>query len=133
MSAYYKINGLKVRVSDHEPNFSMDRIRGHNDIEFYTFNPIENKRMSIIDQIEVYCCKHNMDVELFSKVAKDFPDDECIPVCYPQKIEVTKEFIEGYFAISGKGSSKRRDKYCELYGVDAFKISQGYYDIKSNN
>ena len=36
MSTYYKINGLKVRVSDHEPNFSMDRIRGTNDVELYT-------------------------------------------------------------------------------------------------
>ena len=38
--------------------------------------------------------------------------------------------IQGYNAISGKGSSKKKDKYCEQYGVDAFKISQGYYEIK---
>ena len=132
MSTYYKINGLKVRVSDHEPNFSMDRFRGHNDVEFYTFNPIENKKMSVIEQIENYCCKHDLDVELFAKIAKDFPDEEYVPVSRPQKIGVTEEFIKGYNAISGKGSSKKKDKYCEQYGVDAYKISQGYYDIKNN-
>ena len=133
MSTYYKINGLKVRVSDHEPNFSMDCVRGHSDIEFYTFNPIESKRMSVIEQIENYCCKHDMDVELFAQVAKDFPDEEYVPVSRPQKIDVTEEFIQGYNAIAGKGSLKKKDKYCDQYGVDAFKISQGYYEIKNNN
>lgn len=38
MSQYFTINRKKVRVSDHEPNFSMDKFRGSNDIELYTKN-----------------------------------------------------------------------------------------------
>lgn len=36
MSKYYQINGKKVRVSDHEPNYSLDFLRGKNDVELYT-------------------------------------------------------------------------------------------------
>lgn len=50
MSKYYKIKGLKVRVSDHEPNYSMARIRGNNDVELYTKN-IEGKKISLVSQI----------------------------------------------------------------------------------
>jgi hypothetical protein len=51
MSKYYTVKGLKVRVSDHEPNFSMDKFRGSNDIELYT-KSIDNKKLSIEDQID---------------------------------------------------------------------------------
>lgn len=51
MSNYYTIKGLKVRVSDHEPNFSMDRFRGNNDILLYT-RSVDNKKLSIEHQID---------------------------------------------------------------------------------
>ena len=129
MSTYYKINGLKVRVSDHEPNFSMDRMRGKNDVEFYTIDACGNK-LSVISQVEAYCEKHNLDVELFAEVMKDFPEKEYTPTMTISKIEVTAEFIEGYMAISGKGSMKKKERYCEQHGVNSFKVSQGNYIVK---
>lgn len=129
MSAYYNINGMKVRVSDHEPNYSMDRFRGRNDIEFYTISA-DNRKLSVIDQINYYCEKHNIDPAIFAEVAKDFPDPEYIPPWQPEKIEVTQEIVDGYEAISGKGSMKKREKYCERLGINSFKMSQGYYTIK---
>lgn len=129
MSKYYNINGMKVRVSDHEPNFSMDRFRGRNDVEFYTLSA-DNRKLSVIDQIDHYCDKHDLDPALFSEVAKDFPEFEYIPTYRPEKIEVTQEIVDGYRAISGKGSMRKKEKYCERVGVDSYKMSQGYYTIK---
>ncbi|MBA4304596.1 MAG: hypothetical protein C0424_10265 [Sphingobacteriaceae bacterium] len=51
MSQYFNIKGLKVRVSDHEPNFSMDKLRGRNDIELYT-QDITGKKLDLQSQIE---------------------------------------------------------------------------------
>lgn len=129
MSKYYNINGMKVRVSDHEPNFSMDKFRGSNDVEFYTVSA-DKRKLSVIDQIDHYCDKHDLDPALFAEVAKDFPDPEYVPTYLPEKIEVTQEIVDGYRAISGKGSMKKKDRYCEQLGVDAYKMSQGYYTIK---
>lgn len=129
MSKYYNIQGMKVRVSDHEPNYSMDRFRGRNDVEFYTVSA-DNRKLSVIDQIDHYCDKHDLDPEIFSEVAKDFPDSENTPIHWPEKIEVTQEIVDGYIAISGKGSMRKKDKYCERLGLDSFKMSQGYYIVK---
>ena len=129
MSKYYKINGLKVRVSEHEPNVSMDRLRGRNDVEFYTIS-IDNNKLSVIDQINHYCDKHDLDTVIFTEIAKEFPDEEYIPSWKPEKIEVTQEIVNGYRAITGKGSCKKKDIYCEKLGIDEFKMSQGYYIIK---
>lgn len=129
MSKYYNIQGMKVRVSDHEPNYSMDRFRGRNDVEFYTVSA-DNRKLSVIDQIDHYCDKHDLNPEIFSEVAKDFPNPENTPIHCPEKIEVTQEIVDGYIAISGKGSMRKKDKYCERLGLDSFKMSQGYYIVK---
>jgi hypothetical protein len=129
MSTYYKINGLKIRVSDHEPNFSMDRIRGASDVELYTIDACGNK-LSVVGQIERYCEKHDLEVEIFSEIINDFPDEEYVPPIIISKVEVTTEFIEGYRAISGKGSMKKKDRYCQQRGVDEWKVSQGNYIVK---
>lgn len=128
MSVYYKINGLKVRVSDHEPNFSMDRIRGRADVEFYTKDAC-NTKLSVISQIEKYCDRHDLDICLFDQIIKDYPDEEVEYLLTPVKIEITQDILSGYMAISGKGSMKKKDKYCERLGIDSFKMSQGYYKI----
>lgn len=128
MSTYYNINGLKVRVSDHEPNFAMDKIRGINDIELYTTDACGNK-LSVVGQIERYCEKYDMDINLFSDVIRDFPDEDYTPEITITKVEVTSEFIQGYKAITGKGSTKKKERYCELHGVDEWKVSQGNYKI----
>ena len=127
MSAYYNINGLKVRVSDHEPNFAMDRMRGHNDVEFYTVDACKNK-LSVFDQIEGYCDKHDLDISLFSEIIKDYPD-EVYEVVERKHVNVTMEFIEKYRAIHGKGSTKKQERLCEAYGVDYCYVSQGLYKI----
>jgi hypothetical protein len=129
MSKYYNINGKKVRVSDHEPNFSMDRFSGRNDIEFYTVSA-DNRKLSVIDQINNYCEKHDLDPILFEEVAKDFPDAEYVVVEMPKKIEVTQEIVDGYKSIRGKGAMRKQDAYCQKVGVDSYKMSQGYYTIK---
>lgn len=71
MSKYYNIDGLKVRVSDHEPNHAMNKFRGENDIEFYTKN-ISGEPMSIADQVECYCYNNDLDIELFADLLEDF-------------------------------------------------------------
>ena len=48
MSKYYNIKGLKVRVSDHEPN---ERLNGSNDIELYT-RSVDGLKLNIKNQIE---------------------------------------------------------------------------------
>lgn len=73
MSKYYFIQDLKIRVSDHEPNDSMNRLRGRNDIELYVCT-IEGKVLSIQDQIERICEIRGLDVEAFSAISNDWKD-----------------------------------------------------------
>lgn len=72
MSKYYEIKDLKVRVSDHEPNFSMDKFRGVNDIELYT-KSADSKTLNIEDQINKIlesdlAQKHGLTKKDFSEV-----------------------------------------------------------------
>lgn len=48
MSKYYEIKGLKVRVSDHEPN---ERLRGSSDIYLYTISA-DGRKLSLRSQVE---------------------------------------------------------------------------------
>lgn len=128
MSKYYTINGLKVRVSDHEPNHSMNKFRGTNDVELYT-KSIEGRTLSILAQVESYCDDNDLDIALFSNVLSDFPEVEVVSVVI-DKIEVSQEFIHGYQSIQGKGAMRRKAKYCQINNICSFKMSQGYYTIK---
>jgi|GEM_PF-4059186 Response regulator containing a CheY-like receiver domain and an HTH DNA-binding domain len=94
MSAYYEIKGLKVRVSDHEPNFSMDRFRGQNDIEFYTKDACNNT-LCVISQIEGYCEKHDLDISLFSEIIADVEAGR-----FEAKEENSEEIAHATFGIS---------------------------------
>jgi hypothetical protein len=67
MSQYFNIKGLKVRVSDHEPNFSMDKLRGRNDIELYTTDAA-GKALDLMPQIEKACEKHDLQLSDFNEV-----------------------------------------------------------------
>lgn len=131
MSKYYKINGLKVRVSDHEPNYSLDWMRGKNDVELYT-KSICNTKLSVITQIEKYCDDNDLDYSIFKEVMEDYPDPEPISYKYrhvTEKIEVTQEVVDGYLSIKGRGSMRKRDRYCDNLGICSYKMSQGYYTI----
>lgn len=128
MSKYYNIAGKKVRVSDHEPNFAMDRFRGRNDIEFYTIDAC-NTPMSVVSQVEAYCDKHDLDIALFAEVLRDFPDPEENHIPAPEKIQVSQEIADAYQAITGKGSHKKQTRFCEKHNIDWYKMSQGYYTI----
>ena len=71
--------------------------------------------------------------EDYTYEAQDKPlddNEEYLPTMTISKVEVTDEFIECYRAISGKGSTKKKDSYCEQHGVDAWKVSQGNYIVK---
>lgn len=75
MSAYYNIDGKKLRISDHEPN---TRLNGTADIHFYTVDACGNK-MSIGAQIDAYCDKHDMEITAFADVIRAYADtdEEC--------------------------------------------------------
>lgn len=126
MSKYYNIQGLRVRVSDHEPNTSLN---GSSDIYFYTKDACNNV-LDIEAQVEAYCEKNDMDIQLFAQVIADYKVEE-VSLTSVEKVIVSSEFIEGYVAITGKGSSKRRERYCAAYGVSEYQISQGKYIINS--
>ena len=70
MSKYYHINGLKVRVSDHEPNISL---RGGNDITLYVKSAC-NELLSIESQIEYICEKRGYNISDFSEILNDWKD-----------------------------------------------------------
>jgi len=70
MSTYYYINGKKVRVSDHEPNYSMNCVRGSNDIELYTHD-VAGKKLDVQAQITRLFDKGVLDeddiIEMYNK------------------------------------------------------------------
>ena len=70
MSRYYQINGLKVRVSDHEPN---EGLRGSSDIYLYTISA-DNRLLSIEAQIEFICEKKGYNLSDFQEVINDWKD-----------------------------------------------------------
>lgn len=131
MSKYYTINGLKVRVSDHEPNHSMNRIRGRADVEFYTVDACGNK-MSVINQIDAYCWKNDMDENLFSKVAADFPDEVKVKHEPIKKapIVITEQMLSEWKSIVGRRQMKRQDAFCARNGIDWYSMTQGNYIVK---
>jgi hypothetical protein len=131
MSKYYKINGLKVRVSDHEPNHAMNKFRGTNNVEFYT-KSADNRTLSVVSQVEWYCEDNNLDISLFSEVLEDFRDAEIISFNPSQRqpVVVTQSFIDGFFAISKKKISKRYD-YAHSFGFAYSDISENNYIINN--
>ncbi len=75
MSQYYKVNGMKVRVSDHEAN---TRLNGSNDITIWTKDACGNA-LSIGGQIDRLCDKHNLELSAFESIVRDYADtdEEC--------------------------------------------------------
>lgn len=128
MSSYYKISGLKVRVSDHEPNTSLN---GSNDVYFYT-KSADNRKLSVVDQVYAYCEKNDLDESIFNKVIEDYPDEEITKITF-EKVQVSMDFIEKYRGISGKKSTHKKENFCLSVGYtykEAFSISQGMYIVK---
>jgi predicted methyltransferase len=131
MSKYYSINGLKVRVSDHEPNHAMNKFRGENDVEFYT-KSIENRTLSIESQVYAYCGKHDLDMTLFAEVLSDFPDAEQVFVEKTKSTTqvITQEFLNAYNAIGKKKQFSRRCDLCDANGIDWQEMRTKNYIIK---
>jgi hypothetical protein len=131
MSKYYNINGLKVRVSDHEPNHAMNKFRGENDVEFYT-KSIDNRTLSIESQVYGYCDKHDLDMSLFAEVLVDFPDAEPVfaEVTKSTTQVVTQAFIDAYNAIGKKRRQHRRIELCETFGFCWNEVRFGNYIVK---
>jgi len=127
MSKYYKIAGLKVRVSDHEPN---ERLNGSNDIELYTVDACNN-RLSIEGQLERICEVRGLDIALFADILSDFPEPEYIDTTI-QKIIVSAEFLRAYRAISGKGVLRRQKALSEKFGYNWYMVSQRLYTTEKN-
>jgi predicted methyltransferase len=131
MSKYYSINGLKVRVSDHEPNHAMNKFRGESDVEFYT-KSIDNRTLSIESQVYGYCDKHDLDMSLFADVLADFPDAKPIFVEKTKSTTqvITQEFLNAYNAIGKKKQFSRRCDLCNANGIDWQEMRTKNYIIK---
>ena len=76
MSNYYNINGIKLRVSDHEPNTAL---RGSSDLYIWTKDAC-GTTLSIGGQIDRLCDKHDLEIKDFAAVIRDFAeiDEECM-------------------------------------------------------
>lgn len=70
MSAYYDIKGLKVRISDHEPNWGLN---GTPDIEIY-IKSADGRLLSVESQIESICDKRGYNISDFKPVLNDWAD-----------------------------------------------------------
>ncbi len=90
MSKYYKIKGLKVRVSDHEPNFSMNKFRGVSDIELY-IKSADNRLLSVTSQLECVCDRRNLDINDFQEIVNDFQDGTYDINYFSRKVEEVEE------------------------------------------
>ena len=127
MSTYYNISGLKVRVSDHEPN---ERLNGSSDIELYTVDA-SGQKLSIEGQLEHICERRQLDIALFSAVLSDFPE-QVYEHTDRTKIIVSDEFLQAYKAMTGKGVLIRQKALSEKYGYDWYMVSQGRYTTEKN-
>lgn len=131
MSKYYNIEGLKIRVSDHEPNHAMNKFRGENDVEFYT-KSIDNCTLSIESQVYGYCDKHDLDMTLFAEVLADFPEPVAVVANKAQDIVqvVTQDFINTYNAIGKKRRQARQLELCDAFGFCWNQVRFGNYIVK---
>lgn len=86
MSKYYKVNDLKVRVSDHEPNFSMNKFRGENEIELYVKDACNNL-LSIETQIEVICEKRGYNISDFQEILNEWKDGTYNAEVFAKRVE----------------------------------------------
>ena len=127
MSKYYKIAGLKVRVSDHEPN---ERLNGSSDIELYTVDA-SGQLLSVSAQLERICERRQLDIALFAAVLSDFPG-QVYEHTDRTKIIVSDEFLRAYRAITGRGMLRRQKALSEKYGYDWYMVSQGRYTTEKN-
>lgn len=76
MSAYYNVEGKKVRVSDHEPN---TKLNGSNDLYIWTLDACGNS-LSVGGQIDRFIERYDMDLKSFESIIRDFSetDEECM-------------------------------------------------------
>lgn len=114
MSQYYRIKGLKVRVSDHEPNITMDKFRGQNDAEFYVRN-ISGKLLSIEGQIDAFCCKNGYELSDFQEVLDDWKDGAYDVDVFKSKVEEVDE-AASYSAFNDLRSSIKQSNEEKLEG-----------------
>lgn len=83
MSKYYNIKGLKVRISDHEPN---EALRGSSDIYLYV-KSVDDCLLSIESQLEYICEKRDLDIEDFQVIINEWQDGTYSKDVFAPKIE----------------------------------------------
>ena len=127
MSKYYNISGIKVRVSDHEPN---ERLNGSSDIELYTVDA-SGQLLSVSAQLEHICERRQLNIALFAAVLSDFPE-QVYEHTDQTKIIVSDEFLQAYKAMTGKEMLRRQKALSEKYGYDWYMVSQGRYTTEKN-
>jgi len=70
MSKYYQINGLKIRISDHEANAALN---GGADIFLYV-RSADNQTISVAGQLERICERRGLDINDFTALLNDWQD-----------------------------------------------------------
>lgn len=123
MSSYYNIKGLKVRLSDHEPNYSMDRMRGHNDIELYIKDACGNP----ID-VEAYV-ESIVEKGLFDLTISDFADviRDAAELQNTPKISNNDEAVELHIL---KANTPEKQAFIdEVKGIDKEALKQALANV----
>lgn len=70
MSAYYNIKGLKIRVSDHEPN---TRLNGTPDVNLY-IKSADGRLLSVESQLEIFCERRELCISDFQEIINEWAD-----------------------------------------------------------
>jgi hypothetical protein len=106
MSAYYNVKELKVRVSDHEPNYGAPN-RG-NDVILY-IKDASNNIMSVESQIERFCDRHDdYEVSDFKEVINDWRDGT-----YNEDTFVTRNVEEEREDVAMSNSEREYNEYVQ--------------------
>lgn len=117
MSKYYQINGLKVRVSDHEPNTSL---RGSSDIYLYV-KSVCNELLSIENQIEAICEKEGYNLSDFQPIIEDWKDGTYnIHVFEKECIESIENYIDSSLLELIASHNKSNDEKLKGYSLSQF-------------
>ena len=118
MSKYYNINGLKVRVSDHEPNYGAPG-RG-NDIELYV-RSADNLLLSIEAQLEHICELRGYNIADFQEILDEWQDGTYSKDVFCQKDEDDDEGSSNNVVTAMKAAaSKSNDEKLEGHYLSRF-------------
>ena len=124
MSKYYFINGLKIRVSDHEKGIAPGR---GCDVTFY-IKSVDNRLLSVVSQLDSFCEKNNYNVKDFSEISTEWADGSygIDAFSHKEESENSGATLSANYIESGKEDEKRKYELIRQYGLPRFA---SYKDI----